>query len=222
MPRLEHAQRLGQVLVLALFVLALHDDARLEVREPHGRGGLVDVLAAGAARAERVEAVVVGLEIDFDVFRLGQHGDGRGRGVDAALRFGLGHALHAVAAAFVLQLAVDALRLRSPATISLKPPSSVALWSRISIFQPFASAWCLYISYRSRANSAASSPPVPARISMMHARAVGVFAADVISSSSFHSASRSLAQLRQLGLGQLAHLGVVAVDHLLRFGDLRR
>ena len=29
-----------------------------------------------------------------------------------------------------------------------------------------------------------------------------------------------VAQLGQLGLGQLAHLGVVAVDHLLGFGDL--
>ena len=109
---LQLAEGLGLVLVLALFVLALHDDAGFEVRQPHGRCGLVDVLAAGAARAERVEPIVVGLEIDFDVFRLGQHGDRRGRGVDAALRFGLGHALHAVAAAFVLQLAVARPRLR--------------------------------------------------------------------------------------------------------------
>ena len=42
----------------------------------------------------------------------------------------------------------------------------------------------------------------------------------VRSNSSLHSASRSVAKLRQLGLGQLAHLGIVAVDHLLRFGDL--
>ncbi len=111
---LQHAERLGLVLVLALFVLALDDDAGLEVREPDGRGGLVDVLAAGAAGAEGVVAVVVGLEIDFDVLRLGQHGHGGGRGVDAALGFGLGHALHAMAAAFVLQLAVDALAFDAP------------------------------------------------------------------------------------------------------------
>ena len=38
----------------------------------------------------------------------------------------------------------------------------------ISHFQPFFSAWCLYIWNRSWAKSAASSPPVPARISMTH------------------------------------------------------
>ena len=113
-PGLEHAQGLGEVLVLALFVLALHDDAGLVVRQADGRGGLVDVLAAGAAGAENVLAIVVGLEVDFDVFGLGHHGHGGGRGVDAALGLGLGHALHAVAAAFVLQLAIDALRLRRP------------------------------------------------------------------------------------------------------------
>ena len=41
---------------------------------------------------------------DVDVLRLGQHGDGRGRGVDAAGRLGVGHALHAVHAGFVFQL----------------------------------------------------------------------------------------------------------------------
>ena len=96
---------LALVLELALFVLALDDDAGFEVREPDGGGGFVDVLAAGAAGAERIEAIVVRLEVDFDLFRLGQHGDGGGGGVDAALVLGLGNALHAVAAAFVLQLA---------------------------------------------------------------------------------------------------------------------
>ena len=81
----QHAERFVLVLVLALFVLALDDDAGFVVRQPDGRGGFVDVLAAGAAGAERVVAVVVGLEVDFDVFRLGQHGHGGGRGVDAAL-----------------------------------------------------------------------------------------------------------------------------------------
>ena len=55
---------------------------------------------------------------------------------------------------------------------------------------------------------------------MMHRERLASSPPTVRSSSSFHSASRSVAQLRQLGLGQLAHLGVVAVDHLLGFGDL--
>ena len=40
---------------------------------------------------------------ELDFVGLGQHGHGRGRGVDAALRFGRRHALHAVHAALVLQ-----------------------------------------------------------------------------------------------------------------------
>ena len=31
------------------------------------------------------------VDLDVDLFGLGQHGDGRGRGVDAALRLGRGH-----------------------------------------------------------------------------------------------------------------------------------
>ena len=66
--------------------------------------GLVDVLAAGAAGAQRVDAQIGVVDGDVDVLRLGQHGDGRGRGVDAAGRFGVGHALHAVHAGFEFEL----------------------------------------------------------------------------------------------------------------------
>ena len=52
------------------------------------------------------------------------------------------------------------------------------------------------------------------------ARAVGVLAADGEIQQLAPQRLALVAQLRQLGLGQLAHLGVVAVDHLLRFGDL--
>ena len=45
--------------------LALHDDARGQVRDAHRRLGLVDVLAARAGGAERVDAQVVVLEIDL-------------------------------------------------------------------------------------------------------------------------------------------------------------
>ena len=41
---------------------------------------------------------------DVDVLRLGQHGDGRRRSVDAAGGLGVGHALHAVHAGFEFQL----------------------------------------------------------------------------------------------------------------------
>ncbi len=107
-PRLEDSQGLGEVLVLAFLVLALHDDARLEVRQADGRGGLVDVLPAGAAGVEDVLAIIVRLEVDFDVLRFGHHGHGGRRSVNPALGFGFRHPLHAVAAALVLQLAKDA------------------------------------------------------------------------------------------------------------------
>ena len=82
---------------------------RRHVRDPHGGVGLVHVLAAGARRAERVDAQVRGIDRDIgDRIGLRQHGDrARGR-VDAALRLGLRHALHAMAAGFELELRIRA------------------------------------------------------------------------------------------------------------------
>ena len=54
-------------------------------------------------------AQVLGVDLDVDLFGLRQHGDRRGRGVDAAAGLGRRHALHAVHAALVLQPAVDPL-----------------------------------------------------------------------------------------------------------------
>ena len=47
------------------------------------------------------------LDLDLHLIRFRQIGDGRGRRVDAALRLGLGDALHAMAAAFVLEMLED-------------------------------------------------------------------------------------------------------------------
>ena len=65
----------------------------------------------GPGRAVDVDLEVVRVDLHVDVLGLGQHGDGRRRGVDAALRLGLRHALHAVRAALVLEHAVGALAL---------------------------------------------------------------------------------------------------------------
>ena len=62
----------------------------------------------------------------------------------------------------------------SPSTrtvASRTPPSSDRASSRFWNVQPCVSAWRWYIRNRSPANSAASSPPVPGRISMMAGRA---------------------------------------------------
>src|SRR6185295_4742828 len=105
----EHAHRLRAVLVLRGLVLALHDDAERLVREAHRARRLVHVLSAGAARAVRVHLDVRRVDVDLDLLHLGKDRDrGRGR-VDAPLRFGLGDALDAVAAALVAQLAKHAL-----------------------------------------------------------------------------------------------------------------
>ena len=48
---------------------------------------------------------------------------------------------------------------------SLSPPTPVSLLDISSSLQPWRSAYLLYIRNSSAANSAASSPPVPARIS---------------------------------------------------------
>jgi hypothetical protein len=60
------------------------------MRDADGRVGRVDRLAAGAGGAEGVDAEVLGFDLDVDLFGLGQHGDGDGGGVDAALRLGGG------------------------------------------------------------------------------------------------------------------------------------
>src|ERR1700680_1153138 len=74
------------------------------MRHPYRRLGLVDVLPAGAARAQRVDLEIGLVDGDIEVLRLGQYGNGRGRGVDAAGRFGVGHALDAVHAGFEFEL----------------------------------------------------------------------------------------------------------------------
>src|SRR5262249_13990073 len=97
--RLEQRQRAGAVLVLAALVLALDDDAGRQVRDADRRVGLVDVLAASAGGAERVDLEVGIAQLDvLDLVHFRQDRDGRRRGVDASLGLGLRHALHAMRA----------------------------------------------------------------------------------------------------------------------------
>ena len=69
---------------------------------------LFDVLAAGARRAVGVDLEVRRVDRDVgDRIGLRHHRDRAGRGVDAALRLRLRHALHAMAARLELELRVD-------------------------------------------------------------------------------------------------------------------
>ena len=108
-PGPQDAQRLLLVLQLALLVLAADHDAGRDVGDPDGRVGGVDALAAGAAAAEDVDAQVVLVDLDVDVLGLGHHQHAGGAGVDAALRLGDRHPLHAVDAALELQQPVRRL-----------------------------------------------------------------------------------------------------------------
>ena len=56
----------GAVAVLRAFVLALHDDAGRQMRQPNGRVGLVDVLPPGAAGAVGVHTQVLGADFHLD------------------------------------------------------------------------------------------------------------------------------------------------------------
>ena len=106
--RAQHLHRLRLVLDLRLLVLLRDDEAARDVGDADGGVGGVDALAAGAARAEGVDAQVLVVDLDVDFFGFRQDGDGDGRGVDAAARLGCRHALDAVDAALVFQLAVGA------------------------------------------------------------------------------------------------------------------
>src|SRR6202011_1753854 len=94
--RAQHVHRARAVLQLRALLAARHHDAAGFVRDADRRLGLVDVLTARTRRLERVDLQVRRADLDLAVvFDLGQPRHGRGRGVDAARRFGRGDALHA-------------------------------------------------------------------------------------------------------------------------------
>jgi hypothetical protein len=90
--------------VLRAVVLALGDEPGGQVRDADRAVGLVDVLAAGAAGAEGVDAQLGRVELHLlGLVGLGHHGHRAGAGVDASLALGGRHALHAVAAGLEAQ-----------------------------------------------------------------------------------------------------------------------
>ena len=65
----------------------------------------------GPEGAAGLDGEIVRVQLDFDLFHFGEHGDGGGGGMDAALGFGDGDALDAVHAAFELEQPVGAAAL---------------------------------------------------------------------------------------------------------------
>ena len=98
-------------LMLGLLVLAGHHESRGQVRDPHGRVGGVHRLPARARGPEDVDAQIVRVDLEVDLFGLGQDGHRGRRGVDAPLALGLGDPLDAVHAGLVPEPTVGALSL---------------------------------------------------------------------------------------------------------------
>ena len=71
--------------------------------DPDRAVGRVDRLPAWAGRAIDVDSQVLVVDVDVDILGLGQHGDRRCRGVDAASALCHGDALHAMDPAFELE-----------------------------------------------------------------------------------------------------------------------
>ena len=90
--------------MLRAFVLTFHDHTGRQMRDANGRVRGVDVLAAGAGRAIGVDAQIVRIDLDcIDRIDFRQDRDSTGRGMNATLRFGRGHPLHAMCAGFELE-----------------------------------------------------------------------------------------------------------------------
>src|SRR6202044_2437297 len=95
------------ILVLAALILALHDEAGGQVGEAHGGFDLVDVLAAVAAGAKRVDAQILGLDDDVDaIVDFGDYEDGCEGSVAARLLVERRNAHEAMHAAFTAEHAV--------------------------------------------------------------------------------------------------------------------
>ena len=80
------------------------------------------------------------IDLDVDFFGLGQDGNGDGRGMNTAARFGLRHALNAMNARFVTQLGIDIVALDHGDGVLNAARHRYRSVSRISIFQPCRSA----------------------------------------------------------------------------------
>src|SRR5579859_896519 len=104
----EHAHAFFTVLDLRLLVLAADNRIGRQVCDAYGRVSRIYRLAARTRRTERIDAQVLGFNLDVNVFGFWQDSYCYGRGVDAALLLGCRHALNAMHAAFILQSRVNA------------------------------------------------------------------------------------------------------------------
>ena len=117
------------------------------------------------------------------------HGDRAGRRVDASLRLGLGHALHAMAARLELELRVRALARDAQDHFLVAAELGRRLRHDLDLPAAGARRSACTSGRGCPANSADSSPPVPARISRKTLRSsFGSFGSSICCSSASSAA----------------------------------
>ncbi len=154
----------------------------------------------GPGRSVDVDLEVVRVDLDVDLLGLGQHGHRRGGGVDAALRLGLRHALHAVRPALELEDAVRAVAAH------LERVVAVGLRQRLGL-EPEAVGVAQEHPVDVAREQAGLLAPGPAPHLDDHVLVVVRVALD-------HGQADLLLELGHAGLGHLehlAHLGVLGV-----------
>ena len=86
--RAQDAHGLGAILDLRFFILLRDHQPAGNMRDAHSGIRGVHRLAAGARRAERINAQVLRFDLDVNFIGFGQHGNRGGGGVDAPLLLG--------------------------------------------------------------------------------------------------------------------------------------
>ena len=94
--RLQYAHGLGPVFQLGPFVLAFDNNSRRHMGHADSRTRLIDVLTAGPAGSEIIDADIIHIQIDFHIFRFRQYGYRSGRRMNAAAGFRNRYTLHTV------------------------------------------------------------------------------------------------------------------------------
>ena len=182
---------------------------------------LIDMLTARAAGMVDILAIVVRLQIDFNIFRFGHDHHGRRRRVDAALRFRFGPPLHAMPATFVLQFAVDSFALRRDR--DLLEPAQLGGAGRQDLELPLLRLAMLLVHFKQVAGEQSRFvAPGPGPYLHDAPAAVGIFAAERQLQQLVPKRIPFSLQFGQLRFGQLAHLQVVAgPGQVRRDGELR-
>ena len=110
----QHVKAHCLVLKLRTLVLALYDNPCRKVRNTHGRGYLIDVLTACAARMVNIDTDIVVVNLYFVVILyLGHNFQGTKRGLSAFIRIKRRNTHKSVYAHFRLQIPVSVLALHT-------------------------------------------------------------------------------------------------------------